>query len=675
MVRKLTSSFIHRKNIEIILAENGFKPNKSTGKNELVLLAFQNGLIDEASYKESLNKRTSTLACYFHTHVQDPKLQSIVEKYVKAYSMLFTRGSWLANLACLIQHQEGNLPKEFPTNETVLSIPSFLKDENFMKQAFLPERWLLKGKIINEDLQRAYTQYQEPLSHFLPNYQEVMSDCGWDNALNHMGTSYLGNVKTQICTHLIRRLESFVKEKLYCNESTNKKSLWFAVKAPLSPNSLIHEDDYEWAMSVRNALGLKEYEWLNNPEDLNDYVWTLHHWLLYKFEGHEASSHSILPVSTLNRKYAYIDEKVANSLIPSQIRKHLLDRTENHSGTNLQKLFGLTRKAFNKQRSLLRKKFKAKYKDSKKLKEKWSKIGRGSMPLGATVKMLKTDGVGLRICLEFIPTVNEILPPKRADMFENPFKIGVDTGRVRILTCANDNEEVQIISRKAFYRAQRSHLTEAFEKERMTNTAWGTVLGNISSTGGFKNGTLLTWEKALEACVEGKDELVREQLEDKTRALMSMRRFRWKKSFFDRSFKKIFKRSLEKKQQTVFGLGDGDFASTGRGERSVPTKSIELKIKRFLRMHKLLELVKIRRVNEYNTTKCCHKCHNAMRTMTTKFGNHCLRYRLCTECTKPIDKRRNRDVNASKNIRFLLGMDLQGIERPEAFVRNQRKMK
>ena len=41
-----------------------------------------------------------------------------------------------------------------------------------------------------------------------------------------------------------------------------------------------------------------------------------------------------------------------------------------------------------------------------------------------------------------------------------------------------------------------------------------------------------------------------------------------------------------------------------------------------------------------------------------------LRYRLCTNCST-IGKRRNRDVNASKNMLTLLNCSIHGLERPK----------
>jgi hypothetical protein len=94
---------------------------------------------------------------------------------------------------------------------------------------------------------------------------------------------------------------------------------------------------------------------------------------------------------------------------------------------------------------------------------------------------------------------------------------------------------------------------------------------------------------------------------------------------------------------------------------SVPTKSIQTKVERVLKMLKIKDKVKTTEINEYNTTQCCYKCDAKMNILLTKTGNDCLRYRLCTCCsTKTYGKRRNRDVNADKNMLRLLRLEMDG---------------
>ncbi len=448
MVRKLRDTFVKK---ETLFDDLGIQKGKAKlSKNELALKAYEANLIDKTQFQASLERRTSTIPCYLYTHIHDSGMRKKIEEYVLAYSMLYTRGTWLANLACMVFSENVRLPTEFPNKDTAIKVPSFLTNENLIKQCFLPECWLLKRKAVDIDstIHRAYDLFKQRLSPLLPDYKAVMSSTGWGNALNHMGTSYLGNVKVKICTHLLRRLKTYVLYHHTTNPDTNRKSLWHAVRAPASPASEIHEDDYAWAMNVRTALGVLDREkWLNMPEKLNDYVWTLHLWLLGKSKDNDKSKKDkdepekeapYLPVSTLNRK------------------------------------LGLTRPLFNKRRNQIRKQLEQKFKDAtdgeRKLKQKWANVGHGCLPVPerATVKMVKTDGVGLRICLEFVPTVEELKAAMLKDdpMFKDPFKVSADTGRVRIATTVDDDDKVNITTRKAYYRAQRHGQAQAFEKDR-----------------------------------------------------------------------------------------------------------------------------------------------------------------------------------------------------------------
>ena len=79
-------------------------------------------------------------------------------------------------------------------------------------------------------------------------------------------------------------------------------------------------------------------------------------------------------------------------------------------------------------------------------------------------------------------------------------------------------------------------------------------------------------------------------------------------------------------------------------------------------MEKLVHEVTI---DEYNTTKCCHRCNNTMEKIYTAGGNEIFRYRLCGHCSPSTNgKRRNRDVNASKNMLKILACELDGRPRP-----------
>ena len=694
MGRKNPPNFVKR---DLLIERLGLPKNIKLGKDELVLKAYDAGQITKVECEASFVTQSSTIPCYLYTHVQNQAVRDLIEKYVVDYSLLYSRGTWLANLTCIKHCANLELPDAFPTQENTIAIPQFLRDENLVKHCFLPERWLLKDLPIEQSILSTYNEYKNRLACLLPEYGKVMSDCGWDNAINHMGTSYLGNIHVMICTHLLKKLKTYLLEQHPCHPQSNRLSVWYSLVAPRSPNNQIHDDDYEWVTQVRESLMKLSYrtagmdstndEWLREPDELNDFVWTLHLWLIEKLQAmdneQEGKTTSYLPVSIVNRKFAYIDEKVYKSLVHRKLRKATEEYTQDHVGSGLQKMMGLTSKAFNKRRSKVRKDLKDRYKNknNKKLEKKWKRIGHGCLSPKSIVNMVKTDGVGLRICVHITPSIQEVRDAiERANttkdknrketedaMFVDAFKVGIDTGRVRIATGADQDDKVFMITRNGFYRAFRDHRDKKFEEERMTGTAWGKALAALAAGGGFRNGDKEKWEGTLDAFDQHKDILINEQVIDKTRAMKGMRRFRWKKAFMEQKTKVFVERAIKNKEKVVLGIGDGDFSSTGRGEKSVPTKGFWKTLDKILKMHHIKEYVRIKKINEYNTTKCCHRCYGEMEKQITQFGKECLRYRLCRTCNKTVGKRRNRDVNAAKNMRTLVALELQGLPRPQAF--------
>ena len=201
----------------------------------------------------------------------------------------------------------------------------------------------------------------------------------------------------------------------------------------------------------------------------------------------------------------------------------------------------------------------------------------------------------------------------------------------------------------------------------MTDTPWGSANADISAAGGFKNMNIDTWINSLNAISNNLDIIKKEQLLSKGRAMMKMRRLRWKKSFLDQKLKIILKPAWKDKKLLNIGIGDGDFPCNGRGELSVPTTDLARSLKRIIKMLNIQQYVKIVNIDEYNTTKCCHRCGTIMNKLTTSHGKECLRYRVCTQCThnQTLCKRRNRDVNASKNILKILECKVNDLPRPE----------
>jgi hypothetical protein len=615
MGRKISSNFIKKDVLIEKLAFheklNDLKELKKNGKNEIVWKAFEANLINKNEMNESLIKRYSTIPCYLYTHITDENFRNIIEEYVLNYSMLWSRGTYIANLVA-ISLIPLNILNPFIHNNDV-PVPDFLCDENELKKCFLPERWILKDLEIPKEIKDIVEQHKELLDTFLPDYKKCMCDSGWDNAINHMGTSYLGNINVQILSHLYSKFLSYLKDNILLNIQTNREQYIHMVCSKLFPSTEIHIDDYEFIDKVRKYFNIKPSEFINKKSlffsKLNNKNWTLHLFLLSQ-KNNKISS--ILPYSIIGRKYSYLDIKIANALLPKKLKTQMLQLSSmDTESSELQKLFGLTRTIFNKTRTKQRNKLRKKFKNNEKLKKKWKKNGRSSLPKDTKIVTISTDGIGLRICLEFIPKKNY---NETSSIFleKNVVNVGIDTGRVRLITACSSDGNVSMITRKAYYRAQRHKQSQEFEKSKMKDTPWGQAINDLSKSGGFKNKDMTTWINALNILSDNFEIIKSEQLISKTRALMKMRRFRWKKSFFDQKLKTIFKPAWKDKKLLNIGLGDGDFPCTGKGELSVPTTDLQRSIKRVIKMMNISKMVKIVPIDEYNTTKCCHRCGNIM---------------------------------------------------------------
>ena len=249
------------------------------------------------------------------------------------------------------------------------------------------------------------------------------------------------------------------------------------------------------------------------------------------------------------------------------------------------------------------------------------------------------------------------------------FKIGEDDGRVNLMVTTNEEGTVHVVKRRRFYDVQRHKQLEKWEKGRMTGTQWGAALAEIAAAGGFRNGKLEVWERTLRVMSRHMTALKMEQVEGKDRAFFKMSRLRARKRFLDGSWKKILQPLLaDKGRQGALGRGDAKFASGGKGEKSVPTEGVTQSLRRVIGMCQLKERLRVCGIAEDNTSKCCHRCEAVMTPLIINSKVN-LRYRLCPNCgTNPIGKRRNRDVNASKNMLKLLDCQLLGLPRPEYLV-------
>lgn len=673
MVRKPPDGHLKASELEERLRGIGIDVKKEKlSKNDLVWLSCDRGLVTDIERNASLVRKNVTIPCYLQTHVRDAVALEALEKYVKEYSMMQTRGSFIANLIVQFVTSSYDLQvDEFPTQ--AIDLPVILSDENHIKKCFLPERWIAKSNPIDPSITNCLERHGQVLQPFKSTtYNDLMCDTGWDNALNHLGSMYLANAWVQIMMTLKKSLKREIESFKYETGTLNTE-VWKCISYKMSPSSMIHEEDFEKLTRWRAMMGIPSIsETLDRSsfyEKLNPANWTIYCWINKKKNLTENRKASLLPVSTIGRKFAYLDWKITQSLLPKKYTRAKLEANAQDTGGDLQKVFDLTPEQFNKKRQDVRNKLKKKqYKQRKgrDLNKKWKELGRGVMANDCLVRSISTDGVGLRMCIERIPK-RPILNYDVFEVNEDTLEIGNDGGRVSMMTTVDNQGRVNHLKRKAYYNHLKRDKQAKYTEQQMASTDWGTANDAISQSGGLKNASTQVWLQALSVYGQHFDVLKQYQLESKNQAFRKMKSLRRKKAFFDQRLKNIIRPDKTFQGNIVFGTGNEDFACTGKGERAVPTVELAKGLRRVIKMLQLARRLRIVLIPEFNTTKCCHCCGKVMQTLTTAHGSECLRYRLCINCNnETIDKRRNRDVNAAKNILKLLQCILRGLDRPEA---------
>ena len=699
MPKRLAEGALSVPAVRRLLTDANVSSRGLSGKNALLWTAHDKRLITKEQLDASLEARNSIIPCYLRTHITTPAVYDKLEEYVKAWSRLFSRGTYLANLVALSQ------PVDLPDGLHRRTLPvahdcpiyAFISDVDHLKQLFAPELWpTSKGQVLHSLVEGACEQHRAALAAMAPRdtWAPLMSTRGWYQALNRMGSKYLANIKVHVQCHLIRRLGGYARVMpLEAEESRPAvKILLFGQLRPV----IAHDADFAWCVQLRERMQCAADQWFSSVQvRFSPDSWCLHAWLGRTLPT-EGKRFSLLPVSSLSRQYAYVDVRIAEALLKGVLAK---------SG-DLQTMLSLDSESFNRRRSQLRKMLRARYRHrppgdrQRLLKRKWQNLGHSCLPKAANVRSFETDGVGLRLVLELpgerpVPLSSDPCssgptwqsderadsnePVSKAVAAEDVYAIGIDTGRAKLMTSAATDGEVRVLTRSAYYFKQRQSWTRRWEKGRAAQPHIRAALNALSDSGGFKNADADTWSVSFATVVSHWNTLYEEYVETAERAQHKMLCFRWKRSCVDRFIADMLRPAPEGATIHV-GLGDGCFSSTGRGEQAVPTTAIGRAFKRVRKCRDMSFVM--HSIDEFKTTICCYRCGSettALRVAGHRIstcacvagapsGNCALRasrrFRLCAECAEPNGMVRNRDVNAAKNILQLLLHELQGLPRP-----------
>lgn len=392
-------------------------------KNELFGHAQAHGLLSELESCESSPQTVSTVPCYLYTHVANPHLRDVIERYVLAASLLFERGSNIVNMIValceeqLVQEQIDELDMWSHKLGSLDNVVSFITDADTLKQCFLPERWPTDSVKLHDLVASALDASRGELAHLLPDWKGVMLATGWDNALNRMASKYLANVKVMTQKGCIEAFGDYAVAIL-----TRRNAFAFPTLAELvtfqdavrstvqaRPRPLcIHNDEYGLLTQLRAILGCGKEDTTWYPLSNRPFSAAL---LKTRILMARALGRERLPSVSRGRHFAYLDAKILNALTSAAFADDKKLRKEVFPAqAPLDAVFGVSPEAYNQTRRRVRRSIRRhsrrRYgKDRgcrvrKELYKKSRRLGKGIMPRDARVHSVETDGVGLRIVIQ-----------------------------------------------------------------------------------------------------------------------------------------------------------------------------------------------------------------------------------------------------------------------------------
>ena len=798
-----------------------FKIPKNAPTSQLLGNAIYHGVVTEKEIDETTPRnQISTIPCYLYTYVPDPAIRSQLEKYVVATSKLFRRGSIILNLIAM-HHCGLRHPGASDSGKVTVPVlrPRFRSDDltdpilngmrrlvslldapegkdirsNTLKHAFLPERWTVQKRNERSAIRDSNVQlilqsdsYKDILPPCPSDWRQVMSDhvSGWDNCINRMMTKYCGNVKVHAMSNIVKYVEEYLWAAPTEAPYTTMLDLVFKPNRLFpSPVVGVSDSDYAFAMDLRKSLlgsdtCMEPFVAKEGPFQGQEITRFTHsyivkdnikyspsllllHLFLVRYGVHDRS---YLPVTTLGRKYAYVDTKIAKFLFTddasmdkpnvavtsdatssSKIDQDDGDENDTEdSSVSVGEVLGITPTQFNsirskirshvrrqKRRSVNRRKTDKERKKAIKERERWKRIGRSKMPLGARIDSIETDGVGLRIVVKLKDDIRHYVVPigsvpvrldknierkrvkssKRKGVVEEkeqeiahplsrgdaePIVLTKDPGEAKPFAAAisqdlNQPPKMMAFHKRRYYHEMGNKARAKWEKNVVAgNSRLKAAIESLSLSGGTSNCDADKWSSYLLTQHANRDILDEEYVNKVERAKWTMRMFRNKAKSIDNAVNRLFKSALTQEgklilidRPLVIGFGSADFNSCGmKGRVAAPLAKLERSMNQAIdRIKKTGRKVVIYSVDEYRTTMCCCACGAVTTPPKVKQRKRnrqtneievtiasSRRLRQCTQCS-PGGKLRDRDSQAARNILKATIALFYGKPRPEHLCR------
>jgi hypothetical protein len=571
-------------------------------------------------------------------------------------------------------------------------------EQSHLKQVMLPEYWPTSKESLHPWVQEAVASTAAELLRYVPDWRQVMQRTGWSQMLNRLGVKYGTNMVLHVTMHLYKRTLKYL-QRVELAQPEARPALVNAFRSWGLPVLAVHDDDYATLHYLRAAFGAAPHQrvpW-NGNLDLTQSKLDLH---LF-FVSQRVANTTLAPIAARRRHFVYVDAKIARNLLPkpyyeqrrealSTERRQELERSKDNT-LSVGEAFGLTADDVRRKRKLLRQRLRRKHAGpdgNKRFARKWHRLGHSNVPKQSRFASFETDGVALHLCLSTpVELKLDDGDAKKKDRLQalreelerdevQPVLVGVDTGRAKLLTAAVSVSPIQkptsmVYTRRQYYFGMHHHQHKRFEAERRHNNhALRDALEALSDTE-YKTPEWTRMCDYLHTEAAHWHALVADAYTDVERPLWRMRLYRFKRSALDQAAKQFVSAGNCPERPVVLGIGDAKFAATGKGEQSVPTTGLTRALVRAARRSN--RCVLFTALAEHLTTRMCCACcaETTQPELLGKRGKRdrrdgrSRRLRLCTLCNTSGGKRRDRDVQAARNILWLLFCKYFGVPRPE----------
>ena len=655
-----------------------------TNKNWLVDLAAGAGIVTPQQRAASMDKQIIVRKRHLRTLVQDPVLLRKLDIYVQLASRVRAVGSKVLNLFAITSFEEG----AFSGAGADAFIERTLLDQTFVKYGMLPFKGVISGSSSVEgvpaDLRSTWVRFAPLLRPMYPSDEELRSTFPWDQPLTDMAREYIGALSAHVMTHLGQRLNAHVKRVLTDDLRVRVRhdatlgrmmgvlppppqdapttsaaataahppffmsDMYAALDRNAPPDLALPPAVVALVGGLRLQLGLTGNARISKLTKLTAAAVRLHFQLSRgrtDKDNNPVPTFSACPVVKTHRAFAYLDERMMATLLPSSAPP---------STNAMATLLHLTSEAW----SAANKAGRRAHRNAKKGRPQKKRCGFGSAGWkaadGWTATSATMDGVSLCVTLtrercatrqfkEPEEATGDAACTCRIASFAAAEGVGVgdlhlvsdDPGLVNLFQAVQKQADGSVVSSRLTRESYRRRDLEKrrLEEECARRAARPSLVAAVALLSGstWRTTDLAAFVRMVELHASVDAELVREYVEDDWYARWKMRLWRRRRSVLMQSYVGVLK-AAPTGVPIVYGRGAAGFASSGRGAASVPTVGSYRCLHLASRSLCTERHVLLCKVGEARTSMCCHRCGSVMRNLLDDDGRAIRGLKLCSAC-------------------------------------------